>query len=123
MGKYDDSYIEDRSGKSKKPALHPIWRGIGIVFLLLGPVISYFSAILLIQENARQHWYRIPTDLFAKGADPYLYVKIILMILILLIIYLIFSFVTFILYRIFAPPRYGPLDIKPGRYSGKRYKR
>jgi hypothetical protein len=123
MSKFDDRYSEDQSGNSRKPKIHPVWRGIGIIFLILGPVIAYFSALLLIQENYRQQWYRIPADLIAKGADPYLYVKIILMILILLIIYIIFSFVTFVLYRIFAPPRYGPTDIKPGKYRGKRYKR
>jgi len=123
MSKYDDQYYEDKSVKSARPKIHPIWRGIGFVFLVLSPFIAYFSSVIVIQENSRNKWFSIPYDLIAKGSDPLIYVKLLISIAILFIIYLVFSFITFVVYRLFAPPRYGPNDVPRVSYRGRKYKR
>ena len=122
MGKYK-SYSRQPEGPPKKTGIHPIWRGVGFILIILTPILAYFGALALLEENSLHGWVKIPNDLIAPTADPLLYVKIILTLALIFAIYIVFMLITFVLYRIFAPPRYGPYDVPPVSYRGKRYRR
>ncbi len=122
MGRHS-SYQVDHSRSSQKE-IHPIWRGIGFAMILLIPFLSYIAAIAILDENAKQRWFPIPSDLLIRwGSDPMLVIKIILTVLIAFALYLIFMLVTFMLNKFIAPPRYGPFDAPQVSYRGKKRSR
>lgn len=126
MARYE-SFNAPKDNRDSKGAktnyTHPIWRGIGFAMIVLTPIMGFASTVLLLNLNAKNAWFAIPRDLLVAGKDPYLLIKIIVTVVISLIIFLIFQLITFFIYRMVGPSRYGPLDVPPVRYSGKRYKR
>lgn len=118
MGRYSDY---GRQQEVKKPqGLHPIWRGIGFAMIVLIPFLSYVGALAILQENAKAHWFRLPADLYVNWSDPLILIKALLTIALAFVFYMVFSLVTFLLYRLLAPPRYGPYDVPPVTYRGKK---
>jgi hypothetical protein len=85
--------------------------------------MGYAVAGLLVDANKVQRWTDIPPELVAPGNNPDLYVTILVTVVISLFIYMILSLFTFFILSIFSPPRYGPQDVPPTSYRGKRYKR
>jgi hypothetical protein len=122
MGKYQ-MYQSNTSNKRKEMRTHPVWRGIGFALLILTPILGYAGSVVLVNANKVERWVAFPTDLYVKGADSYLFIKILLAVVLMFIIYGIFQLLTFFLYRIFGPSRYGPLDVPPVRYKGKKTNR
>ncbi len=122
MTKYT-SYRPSTSGtqsREEREKIHPVWRGIGWILLFIFPVMGWFGAIWLIEENTKQGWLAIPANVLAKGADPMLYVKIGLALVIVFILYFIFQLVSFFVLRMFGPERYGPMDIPRVSWKGRR---
>lgn len=121
MGRYSASARKpETAAKDLKP--HPIWRGIGFMFLLIAPVMGYFGTRLIIQLNSQNRWFPIPSGLINRGGleflgaigrDPMLYVYIIFTIVLTLLFYAILQMISFILYGIFGPKRYGLYDVPP----------
>jgi hypothetical protein len=121
MGKYD-SYTANKP-KPKKREVHPIWRGVGFILILLIPALSYVGTLLLIEENSKSGWFSIPRDLISPYVEPYFYVKIILTIVFMFIFYAIFLFITALINRMIAPPRYSVYDVPPQAFRGKKKSR
>ncbi|MEW6651253.1 MAG: hypothetical protein AB1453_13845, partial [Chloroflexota bacterium] len=42
--------------------VHPIWRGVGFLLMIITPVLGYFGALVLIEQNAKQNWFTIPPE-------------------------------------------------------------
>ncbi len=119
------------------PKIHPIWRGVGFALMVLAPIMAYATSEILLADNANTGWMKIPTDLIVKcpnpdffgsilckfSPDPMILVKIIATLVLTLVFLVILQFFYFIVMRLFAPPRYGPLDVPPVTYKGKPYKR
>ncbi|MCJ7624000.1 MAG: hypothetical protein MUO76_10895 [Anaerolineaceae bacterium] len=120
MGKYDSF---SKPSKKKEKKVHPIWRGIGFVYMVLSPILAYFGTVLILEQNEVEHWFYIPYVLVARGSDPYLYVKIISTITLVFLLFVIFMALTFFVYRIFGPSSLGPTDMDRTSYRGKKYQR
>lgn len=104
--------------------IHPIWRGVGCGLIVLIPLISYFLAEAFLLENQKRGWVVFPSEwILANVPDPLIINKIATTIAFALILYAILTLVTFITFRLFAPSRYGPLDVPPDSYRGGSYKR
>jgi hypothetical protein len=127
MGKYSSFSNRQPDNELKLHRIHPIWRGIGFIFAILIPIMAYYATLVVLDTNNQQGWFQIPADLYYKGGtpllggDPLLYVKIMGTVAISFIFYAVFMLVNFIVYSMFAPPRYGPLDAPPMHY--RRVKR
>ena len=121
MGKYSNSSSREPGYGQRSTRMHPVWRGIGFIFAILIPILAYYTTLVVLDANNQQGWFRIPADLYYRGADPLLYVKIIGTIAIAFLFYIIFMLINFIVYSMFAPPRYGPTDVPPLHY--RRVKR
>ena len=122
MGKYSQyvrppSYYATRQLDKR---VHPIWRGIGFLLMIILPIIAYYSTLALLERNAQYQWIEISRDLYVNAPDPLIGVKIGLTIVLVFIFYALFTTIGFILYRLFGSPRYGPLDVPPGEVSKKR---
>lgn len=138
MGRYKDT-MKEVEFKDEGP--HPIWRGIGCGLIILVPILSFAAAsvsipfflsrglvpqqLLFTPQVPDWLWYapvlaQIIQSLFSQPA--------IFAILLLTVVYIIvlggtFSLLYAFMYRVAAPPRYGPMDAPPPKVKITKYKR
>jgi hypothetical protein len=126
MTKY--THYSRRPEMAERPwKVHPIWRGIGCIMAIIIPIMSYASAVLLVQQNQQQGWLPLPRELAGTiylpilGNVPYLYANLIVTLVLMLIGYGILTTMYALLYKVIGPPSLGPLDAPPVRHTpGKR---
>ena len=117
MSRY--KYANARQPEKEKVKIHPIWRGIGFLMIVIIPIISYAATEVLIAQNMKSNWFPLPYDLMAQpgqlfyNGDPMVYFKIIITIAFMLLFYGLFTLVTFAMNSIFGGTRYGPYDVPP----------
>lgn len=128
MSKY--MKYSDQSRMAGRPwKIHPIWRGIGCLLMLMIPVMAYAGAVVLVRMNSEQKWVPMPAELMQTVNIPYLGdVKALFAVLIVTVLLMIIGFgVVTILYSLIysalGPPRLGPLDAPPVRTSPAKRKR
>jgi quinol-cytochrome oxidoreductase complex cytochrome b subunit len=105
--------------KKDKNTIHPVWRGVGILLMVLIPVMGYVGALMVLEANRKNSWFRIPGEVLVPGPDNLILVKVILTIVIGAAVYFLFMMVTFIIFRIAAPPKLGPKDAPPVQWKTK----
>jgi hypothetical protein len=98
--------------------------------IIIGPIIAFSGAHLLLDMNQEQGWYPVPPELAASFTVPGIDYTInhflgdLLVGGVLLFIGFAFIMILYaILYSILGPPRYGPLDSPPVRGRGRYYRR
>jgi hypothetical protein len=104
MGSKYRSYSSSRDSVKKETKIHPVWRGVGFVFMVLIPIISYAAMEVFLQQNDIHGWFPITPDMLMKSTDflaPYindslLYVKAVIFLLLLIALYAIFTMIAFI---------------------------
>ncbi len=102
--------------KNERPwDIHPIWRGIGCIFLFLVPVMSYLSATLIIQANIENKWVPIPEELVGPEQIPFLFANLLVTLLIMVAVFGVLFIIYSIVYQSLGPPKYGPTDAPPPR--------
>jgi hypothetical protein len=118
MSKYHQPYLNPAS-KPRPWKIHPIWRGIGCLLLILLPIIAFAAAKVLVQENFRQHWVSIPEQLAGSMVVPSIgrvfYTDLAVTIILIVIGFGLLTVLYAMVYRLFGPPTYGPLDAPPQR--------
>ena len=106
MGKYSASFKQVFQ-KPRPWEIHPVWRGIGCLLIILLPILSLAASRLLIQENSRQQWVSVPRFLwfgFTMPAIGRIYlVDLAVSILLLAVIFGILTVIYSLIFRIFAP--------------------
>ena len=139
MAKYQ-SYQKQK--ELPRNEVHPVWRGIGCIIILITPIISWAAAQLLLEFGKIQHWaflyelsdyvrfpdyvYKIPGILVAANyisSIPYLKALALFFFLLLILFSGIFSVLNAMLYRLVGPPRYTAIDAPAPRVKTKRYTR
>jgi hypothetical protein len=122
----------EKKGKERPWDVHPIWRGIGCILIVLMPIIAWACAELFMQSqqifNLPTSWYRPvaiplttwqPLNVILSGIDSILSSlsftggTIFLTLLFLIIGYGLLILIYAVVYRIFGPPRYTQVDAKP----------
>jgi hypothetical protein len=130
MSKYD-KFQNQRSMRERPYEIHPVWRGIGCLLIIISPFIAYSLAHVLINMNLEAGWFLIPRDLAqtinipVPGLNisvPYLYAKLMLAAVFLVFGIGLLMIVYALIYQLVGPSRYGPLDAKPVRRSPKKKK-
>jgi hypothetical protein len=141
MGKYT-SYARQKP-KIKRGQVHPIMRGIGCILFVIVPIISYGSAVLLVNYGVSEGW-PIPPDWLGTPAIPDLLWKLrglevilrylqaqtnltanlVFAFALAILIFGVLSMVYGFMFKLLGPPEYGPTDEPPIRgVKVKRYKR
>lgn len=111
-------YRTEQHVKPSKLPIHPIWRGIGCILIIVLPVMSYFIATYFITNRNKYPWIIIPQDLIIyQIKDSLLGVKLLYAGILLLAIAAVLALLTFAIFRIFGPSRYGPRDIPPEKVT------
>ena len=139
MGKYQ---TYQKRNELPRNEVHPVWRGIGCLIIIITPIISWAAAQVLLQIGKTQKWpflyelsdfvrfpdyvYKIPGILVvANFLSGIAYLKALLLFFFLVLILLsgVFSVLNAMLYRLVGPPRYTALDAPAPRVKTKRYTR
>ena len=122
--------------------VHPVWRGIGCIIMLITPIISWAAAQVLLDFGKTQHWsflyefsdfvrfpenvYKIPGVLvLANYLSSIAYLKALALFFFLFLILFsgLFAVLNAMLYRLVGPPRYTVIDAPAPRVKTKRYTR
>ncbi len=128
MTRYD-KHFQERSLRERPWKIHPIWRGIGCLLVIISPIVAFSASHILIQMNKSAGWIYIPKELSRTiripipGMNivvPYLYAKLMLTIVLLFLAAGLLTILYGLIYQIFGPSRYGPLDARPIRSRSKR---
>lgn len=118
MGKYDK--YNPQSHMAETPwKIHPVWRGIGCLMILIIPALAFAGAILVVQANADQKWVPIPAELSQGltlplfGTVESILAVVIVAVLLALIGFGVMTIIYSLVYSLIGPPRYGPQDAPP----------
>jgi hypothetical protein len=118
VGKYNRPYL-DPGARPRPWTVHPIWRGIGCLLIILLPILSYAGANLLVRANLQQGWVAFPSELLGTFNLPFLgqvYLADLAVTLAMLVIgFALLTLIYGLVYRLIGPSRYGPLDAPPPR--------
>ncbi len=140
MGRY--SQVRQRPPSVKPGEVHPVMRGIGCVLLAIVPLLSYGSAVLLVNYGAKKGWPIPPNWLGTPTIHPLLLkltglrqfwdfllsqtnliANLFFAVAIAVLIFGLMSIIYGVMFRMMGPPQYGPTDAPPIRTKVKRYKR
>ena len=137
MGKFDryDKFQEMQQQPASQ--VHPIWRGIGCVMLILIPILAYAAADTFFDNASNISvlgstvfprsgiLYRVYFS-FPLWENTLLRISpfhLVFMIVFSVLGYLVLSMVYAIVYRVTGPPKYGPTDSPPLRRPRKSRRR
>jgi hypothetical protein len=129
MGKYQKYRYEQV--RERRWKVHPIWRGIGFLFLIMVPIMSFAGAILVVRQNFENRWLEVPAELLKFFNVPQLaaispelakiyYLDLAVAFAFMVLGFGVISIVYSMLYSMFGPSRYGPVDSPPIRTSPRK---
>jgi hypothetical protein len=141
MGRHT-SYQRQKQ-RALRGQIHPVMRGIGCILMVIVPIISYGSAVLLVNYGVRSGWPIPPnwlgTPTFHQllwrlsglqvilnflQAQTNLVANLFFAIALTVLIFGIMAIIYGFIFKLFGPPEYGPTDVPPIRgVKVKRYKR
>jgi len=108
----DTRYLSKETQDPNKQPMHPIWRGIGCVLLIVIPFISYVAADYIITNARLFKWVVIPPEMIIYNfSEPLILVKLLYAAILVCILYLILTAITFLINRFAGAKRYGPYDV------------
>lgn len=123
MSKYD-RYDKPRIS-TKKQKMHPIWRGIGCLMLIIIPVMAYAAADIFLQAAPGLGLFPRSGDIY-RNIDlgfvvlPFSVGEVVFTIFFAVLGFVIFSLVYAVIFRVAGPPTYGPTDAPPPKRIKKR---
>ena len=128
MSKYDK--FNPRASAAKRPwEIHPIWRGIGCLLMIMIPIMAYAGAALLVQANVSQGWVPIDAEFSQTvnipnvGSVQYLYANLLLAVILAMLGFGLLVAIYALVYRAVGPSYLGPLDAEPIRRKPPRRKK
>ena len=66
------NYDRYNARKEKPWTVHPVWRGIGFVWMILLPIMSYAGAWIFTRENFKNRWLPLNETLASRLSLPIL---------------------------------------------------
>jgi hypothetical protein len=124
MGKFD-RYEARQVKQEKVHKIHPVWRGIGCLMIIIIPVMAYAAADVFLQAAPGLGLFPRSSDIY-RNIDLGFYVApislgmVVFTILFAMVGFLLFSVLYSIVYRMAGPPRYGPTDAPPPKRTKSR---
>jgi hypothetical protein len=124
MGKFD-RYEARQVKQEKVHKIHPVWRGIGCLMIIIIPVMAYAAADVFLQAAPGLGLFPRSSDIY-RNIDLEFYIApislgmVVFTILFAMVGFLLFSVLYSIVYRMAGPPRYGPTDAPPPKRTKSR---
>jgi len=117
MTKYEPPYARSRRG-IRELSVHPVWRGIGCLLLIIIPIIAFAGARLLVQANFRQRWINVPQEMVTSFSVPLigrvLWADLAVTAILIVVVFALGTIIYAVIYKLFGPPYQGPLESPPG---------
>lgn len=116
MGKYK----MQQPVKERPWRIHPIWRGIGCLLMVVIPIMAYAGAVLLVQANQELGWVTMPPETLTTVNVPFvgpvtnLYAILVTAVLLMMVGFGIMVILYGLLYRMMGVGE-SPLDAAPVR--------
>ncbi len=121
MPKYNQySATAEYESKKTKRTIHPVWRGVGFIIMIVIPIVAYFLSVRFLELNAVNNWMPIPREFLSTGKDELVYIKVGLTLIASLLVYGVFMLAGTLTLSIFGPPRYGVMDEPPVKSTGNK---
>ena len=117
MGKFSEY---DREPVREPWRIHPIWRGIGCVFIIIFPIMAYQGAVELVNANLRAGWVAVPVEFRGPAQFPYLYAYLLVAVLLLVLCYGLLVIFYSLMMRASGGPKQHPYDAPQPRPRTKR---
>jgi hypothetical protein len=101
-----------------KNAVHPIWRGIGCLLMIIIPLMSFAASTLLAKTSMVKRYFPMSPEIATRvnvpgfGSQPLLYLMVITAIVTVLG-YIALTIAYAFVFRLGSGSRYGPLDVPP----------
>jgi hypothetical protein len=133
MTKY--SALSKPQMKTRRWKIHPVWRGIGCMMMLIIPIMAYAAANIFVRANLKNHWFVFPPEftkpiIISTSKIPYVtlpnfnkmlydalgriyYGDLAFFVLFLILGYIMLLVMYAFMYQVSAPPRYSGYDIPP----------
>lgn len=126
MGKFDR--FGQQSQRERPWKVHPIWRGIGCLMLVIIPAMAWAAAYEFMQIAPSLDWFPAERGMYANiDLDyfvlPFSLGQLIFTLLFMTMGFVVFAFIYSFVYSIAGPPKYGPTDAPPPRKRKKRRRR
>jgi hypothetical protein len=125
---YTREYLTRPQMKKRPWEVHPIWRGIGCIMIILVPILSYISAVILVEMNTVESWVPSPAVIMrtvtipiVHFSVPHLYANMLAAGVLILISYAGLMVLYALVYSIVGPSKLGPLDAEPVRRPPRQY--
>ena len=124
MSKYD-RYDRANIKNQRQWDIHPIWRGIGCLMLIIIPVVAWAAASEFMRIAPSLSWFPQSRSMYQNINLQFIIIpttigQIVFTILFMMVGFMIFSIAYAVVYRIAGPPRYGPTDAPPPRVRKRR---
>jgi hypothetical protein len=126
MGKYNKFERRVEIPRNLPYRIHPIWRGIGCLMLVIIPIMAYAGAVLLLEANTANGWLYIPPELNVPPVIPYINymlpvtgATLVAAILLALAGFGVLMMIYALMYSVVGPPK-NPLDAPPERWEGRK---
>ena len=123
--KYRQYQMDKGPSVEEMRRIHPVWRGVGCVLMVLMPIIAWAAADELITNRIIP----LPSDMLAGPGDflygiipdTLIHIRLALFVVILLVLYALLTFLTFLMNRFFGiTPRSDPFYVPPVRPRRQR---
>ncbi|NUM44849.1 MAG: hypothetical protein HUU38_09080 [Anaerolineales bacterium] len=111
-----------------KDPVHPVWRGIGCLLIILVPIISFAIATVLYDEKIPQKYFPLTSDLAFQvnipgfGWLPLPYILVVTA-TISFLGFILLTVVYAMIFRVSSGSRYGPLDADPREFKKRKVKK
>ena len=105
----NDQYQVRKPKEYDSKKVHPVWRGIGCISMVIIPLLSYVGAVQLVNKRDILSWIVIPEEIV--GNDPMIFVKLLYAIIIGLLLFFLLGVITFIVNRFTGGNKKGPYDV------------
>jgi hypothetical protein len=120
MGRETIRYVGEEERILQGKRMHPVWRGVGCLVIVILGIMGYFLSGILLQANIENHWVYIPPQIMAPAFAPWLppgtFIRIIVGLLAIMLGYTVIS----VVYAILFPIKPGETDVPPLRKSQRR---
>lgn len=110
----------------EKVTVHPVWRGIGCIFVLIAPILSIAIGNEIVLSGFIQQYVRFPRNWMRPFTIPGLnytieafYGTLVVAVVVMFLLFTIYFTTYAALYKISAPSPYGPTDVPPIRKKKK----
>lgn len=121
MGFETRRFVDDEHRRLKGGRLHPVWRGVGCLIILVLGVLGYFLSGLILEANFENQWVYIPPDIISPPFAPaWLPPGTLLRLVVGLIAVALGYTVVNVVYAVVFPIKLGETDVPPLRRSDRR---